>query len=168
MWPCSAPVQAVKGKSFISISGGKHELSAWPCASSGGVSSEDKGARGCGGKPGAAEGTRGQHLTAIVRCGSRDGGAPVVMAFCKGFSHEVPKYRGQKSHQAQPYSPAGQSFVLSVPPLWPSWSLESTPWGTELTHVSHSSEQVRHHGFLPSLPLPSMLTPCSENDALKT
>lgn len=28
-------------------------------------------ARGCEGKPGAAEGTQGQHLTAIVRCGSR-------------------------------------------------------------------------------------------------
>lgn len=28
-------------------------------------------ALGCEGKPGAAEGTQGQHLTAIVRCGSR-------------------------------------------------------------------------------------------------
>lgn len=117
--------------------------------------------RGRGGNPGPAPHSHCQ----VWKSGN--GGAPVVMAFCKGFSHEVPKYRGQKSHQAQPYS-AGQSFVLSVPPLWPSWSLESTPWGTELTHVSHSAEHVRHHGFLPSLPLPSMLTPCSENDALKT
>lgn len=41
-WPCSVPVQAVKGKSFISISKGKQELSAWPCADSGRVSSEDE------------------------------------------------------------------------------------------------------------------------------
>lgn len=121
------------------------------------------------GRAGLRREARGQHLTATVRVWkSGDGGAPVVMAFCEGFSHEVPKYRGQKSHQAQPYSPSGWSLVLSVPPPWPSWSLESTPWGTEFTYVSHSAEHTRHHGFLPSLPLPSMLTPCSENDAFKT
>lgn len=51
MWPCSAPVQAVKGEPFISISKGKHRLSAWPCANSDGVSSEDEW--GWVGKPGA-------------------------------------------------------------------------------------------------------------------
>lgn len=65
--------------------------------------------RGRGGNPGPVPHSHCQ----VWKSGN--GGAPVVMAFCKGFSHEVPKYRGQKSHQAQPYS-AGQSFVLSVPP----------------------------------------------------
>lgn len=41
-WPCSVPMQPVKGEPFISISKGKHRLSAWPCANSGRVSSEDE------------------------------------------------------------------------------------------------------------------------------